>query len=156
MAADKVKQILDWLLEGARAAELAEQVLQKLCDDLSADGLPLWRVGIFVRTLHPDVLGRSFVWRPGAQVAVNNATFSILDSDDFLTSPLARLFQTGETVRRRVLNNEGVDASPFLRDLKAEGGTDYIAIPLIFTDGSRVPGAIAAADIEKLLANGGK
>jgi len=27
---------------------------------------------------------------------------------------------------------------------------------LIFTDGSRVPGAIAAADIEKLLANGGK
>jgi len=136
MAADKVKQILDWLLEGARAAELAEQVLQKLCDDLSADGLPLWRVGIFVRTLHPDVLGRSFVWRPGAQVAVNNATFSILDSDDFLTSPLARLFQTGETVRRRVLNNEGVDASPFLRDLKAEGGTDYIAIPLIFTDGS--------------------
>jgi thiol:disulfide interchange protein DsbC len=27
---------------------------------------------------------------------------------------------------------------------------------LVFTDGSRVPGAIAAADIEKLLANGGK
>jgi thiol:disulfide interchange protein DsbC len=27
---------------------------------------------------------------------------------------------------------------------------------LIFTDGSRVPGAIAAADLEKLLANGGK
>jgi thiol:disulfide interchange protein DsbC len=27
---------------------------------------------------------------------------------------------------------------------------------LVFLDGSRVPGAIAAADIEKLLANGGK
>ena len=27
---------------------------------------------------------------------------------------------------------------------------------LIFANGSRVPGAIAAADIEKLLANGGK
>jgi adenylate cyclase len=136
MAVPDVKPILDWLLEGARAAERAEQVLQKLCDDLLADGFPLWRVGVFVRTLHPDVMGRSFVWRPGTDVVVGSATFSILDSDDFLTSPLATMFQTGKTVRRRVVDGEGVEASPFLRDLRAEGGTDYIAIPLNFTDGS--------------------
>jgi adenylate cyclase len=137
MAADSIaKPLLDWLLDGARAAERPDQVLQKLCDDLSAGGMPLWRVGVFVRTLHPDILGRGFVWRPGQQVEVGTANFSILESDDFLTSPLAVVFQTGSTVRHRIVDGEGVDASPFLRDLKAEGGTDYIAIPLVFTDGS--------------------
>jgi adenylate cyclase len=136
MVPDSVKHILDWLLDGARAHERSEQVLQKLCEDLTASGLPLWRVGVFVRTLHPDVLGRSFVWRPGSDVVIATANFGILASDDFLTSPLSTLFQTGQTVRRRIVDGDGVEASPFLTDLKAEGGTDYIAIPLMFTDGS--------------------
>jgi adenylate cyclase len=136
-AADSiVKPLLDWLLDGARAAERPDQVLQKICDDLLANGVPLWRVGVFVRTLHPDILGRGFIWRPGQQVEVGTANFSILDSDDFLTSPLWTVFQTGNTVRHRIADGDGVEASPFLRNLQAEGGTDYIAIPLVFTDGS--------------------
>jgi adenylate cyclase len=43
---------------------------------------PLWRVGVSVRTLHPNVFGRSFVWRPGAGVTVGKADFDVTQSDE--------------------------------------------------------------------------
>lgn len=136
MAESGVQDVIDWLIDGARSADRSDIVLGQLCERLVKAGIPLWRVGIFVRTLHPDVFGRSFVWRPGAEVVTGVASHGITDSNEYKTSPLARLYATGETVRHRVDANEGVDESPFLQDLRKEGTTDYIAIPLVFTDGS--------------------
>jgi len=98
--------------------------------------LPLWRVGVFVRTLHPDIFGRSFVWRPGAEVVMGSANFDVLDSDEFRSSPLSVLYSTGKEVRRRLSDSAAIDNSPFLADMRQEGVTDYIAFPLHFTDGS--------------------
>jgi adenylate cyclase len=38
-----------------------QDVMTELCERLTAGGLPLWRVVIFVQTLHPQVAGRRFV-----------------------------------------------------------------------------------------------
>ena len=65
MSADRLQDIMDWLIDGARSAADPEQVLAELCDRLVALGIPIWRVAVFVRTLHPDVFGRSFIWRLG-------------------------------------------------------------------------------------------
>ena len=46
------------------------RLMADICERMVLAGLPLWRCGIFVRTLHPDVYGRNFVWRPGAEVEV--------------------------------------------------------------------------------------
>jgi adenylate cyclase len=35
-------------------------VLAELCSRLVASGIELWRVAVFVRTLHPQVMGRRF------------------------------------------------------------------------------------------------
>ena len=67
-----VSEVVEWLADGARSAPESPDVLKKLCEDLVACGIPLWRVGVFVRTLHPDVFGRSFVWRPGTDVVVES------------------------------------------------------------------------------------
>jgi adenylate cyclase len=136
MAEGSAQRIIDWLLAGAQAAEASEDLTRLLCEKLTDHGIPLWRVGIFIRTLHPDVMGRAFIWRRGSEVVVGAANHSFLQSDAFLTSPLAVMFSTGQIVRHRIADSEGVAASPFLQDLQAEGVTDYIAIPLTFTDGS--------------------
>jgi len=136
MAAHSIETIVDWLVDGARAAERAEELVQHLCEALVESGMPLWRVGVFVRTLHPDVLGRGFIWRAGTDVIVGDANFSILDSSQYLTSPLSAMFASRKPVRHRIADDEGLDASRFLRELQSEGVTDYIAIPLLFTDGS--------------------
>ena len=91
---------------------------------------------MFVRTLHPDVFGRSFIWQPDADVVTSTASFDIVESDAYRQSPLAQLFSTGKAVRHRIVDNEGLGEPPFLSDMRDEGVTDYIAIPLIFTDGT--------------------
>lgn len=158
MVAAQVQGIIAGLLDGVRGPTTAEQRIQQLCDDLVKAGLPLWRFGMFVRTLHPNVFGASFVWRHGQTVVVSTPGFDILDTDDFRTSPLLSLLQDGRPIRRRIAQGEGLDASPFLRELVAEGVTDYTAIPLIFTDGSihpsswstRAPGGFTDEQIELL------
>ena len=64
--------------------------------------MPLWRVGVFVRTLHPDIFGRNFIWKPGAEVEVGTVDFDILDTPEFKASPLAIVFREGNEVRARI------------------------------------------------------
>jgi adenylate cyclase len=130
-----LKKIADWLIDGARSAVSSPQMVAQFCERLVAAGLPLWRVGIFVRTLHPDVLGVNFIWKPGAEVVFGTADFDFLDSPEFRNSPLAIVFGEGREVRHRIDDPEG-RRFPFLDDMRMEGVTDYIALPLLATDGT--------------------
>src|SRR5438034_9010550 len=136
MAADDLGAITDWLAAGARSAPTPQKLMGDLCERLVASGLPLWRVGVFVRTLHPNVFGRSFVWRPGAGVTMATADFDVTESDEYRTSPLAVLFATGMEVRRRLTDIVTDANSLFLRDMRVDNVTDYIAMPVVFTDDS--------------------
>ena len=68
-----VQSVVQWLVHGARNAPLSQEVLTELCERLTAAGLPLWRVTVFVRTLHPEIVGRRFVWHPETGTVVTDA-----------------------------------------------------------------------------------
>jgi adenylate cyclase len=133
--ASRLEELGDWLIGGAQGAPTPNDVLNELCERLVAAGLPLWRVGIFVQTLHPDALGRAFFWRPGEDIATTVVGFDLPESDRFLKSPLAILYSSGHEVRYRLDDPES-RRFPFFDDMRAEGVTDYIALPLPFTEGS--------------------
>ncbi|MGB9116348.1 adenylate/guanylate cyclase domain-containing protein [Bradyrhizobium sp.] len=135
MNAPDLQKLTDWLIDGARSAPSPPRMMAETCERLVAAGLPLWRVGVFVRTLHPDIVGRNFIWRPGAEVAVGSANYEMLDSPEFRNSPLAIVFGEGREVRSLI---DGPDSTrfPLFDDLRSEGVTDYIALPLLNTDGS--------------------
>jgi adenylate cyclase len=135
MNAQDLKRIADWLIDGARSVVSPPLMVAEICERLVAAGLPLWRVGVFVRTLHPDILGVNFIWKPGAEVAVGSADFDLLDSPEFRNSPLAIVFGEGREVRHLIDDPES-KRFPFLDDMRAEGVTDYIALPLHATDGT--------------------
>jgi adenylate cyclase len=135
MNAQDLKRIADWLIDGARSVVSPPLIVAKICERLVAAGLPLWRVGVFVRTLHPDILGVNFIWKPGAEVAVGSADFDLLESPEFRNSPLAIVFGEGREVRHLIDDPES-KRFPFLDDMRAEGVTDYIALPLHATDGT--------------------
>ena len=135
MNAQDLKRIADWLIDGARSVVSPPLMVAEICERLVAAGLPLWRVGVFVRTLHPDILGVNFIWKPGAEVAVGSADFDLLESPEFRNSPLAIVFGEGREVRHLIDDPES-KRFPFLDDMRAEGVTDYIALPLHATDGT--------------------
>ncbi|HEX9468171.1 MAG TPA: adenylate/guanylate cyclase domain-containing protein, partial [Bradyrhizobium sp.] len=134
MNAQELKSISDWLIDGARSAGGSPQMMAEICERLVSAGLPLWRVGVFVRTLHPDLLGLNFIWRPGAEVVTGSADHSFVDSPDYKNSPLAIVFGEVREVRYR-LDDPETKRFPFFDDMRAEGVTDYIALPLLTTSG---------------------
>ena len=135
MSADRLQDIVDWLIDGARSAPEPTEKLGQLCDRLVACGIPLWRVGLFIRTLHPDVFGRSLIWRLGQAVEAGAADFTLPDTEEFQTSPVHVAIATSKMVRHRLTQNAPLH-SLVLEDLRAQGITDYVAFPLIFTDRS--------------------
>lgn len=134
--AGKVSAVADWLIGGAPTTPQLDQTLKKLCDDLCVCGIPLWRVGVFVRTLHPDFFGRAVVWRRGAGVTAQQGAHSFKASEDYRTSPILQVYKVGRPIRHRLTEPPGPDESPFFREVRAEGVTDYMAVPLAFADGS--------------------
>jgi adenylate cyclase len=131
-----IRAAAKWLTDGARSAPQPQQVLAQLCERLVACGIPLWRVAVFIRTLHPNVMGRRLVWRPGAEVETSEAPFALLDSADFLDNPIARVYETSAAIRRKLADPDCAIDFPILAELRAEGVTDYLAVPLLFTDGA--------------------
>jgi adenylate cyclase len=95
--------------------------------------VPLDRLVAFVRTLHPHVVGRSFVWHANQPVEARENTYEFLRSPEFLESPVGEVVRTGEWVRRRL--DVGDLGSNLLRDLAKEGLTEYVAAPLVFLSG---------------------
>jgi adenylate cyclase len=136
MSTREIKEIADWLIDGARSAPQPAQVLAQLSERLVACGIPLWRVAVFVRTLHPQVMGRRFIWGPGTEVEVSEAPFELLESADFLENPIAQVYATGRALRRKLTDLDCAVDFPVLSELRAEGITDYLASPLVFTDGA--------------------
>src|SRR6516164_1603514 len=135
MPSREIRAVVDWLIDGARSAPQPQQVLAELSERLAACGIPLWRVAVFVRTLHPNVMGRRFIWRPGTEIEVREAPFELLETSDFLDSTIAEVYASGMPIRRRLADADCPIDFPMLAELRDEGVTDYLASPLLFTDG---------------------
>jgi adenylate cyclase len=131
-----IRAIADWLIHGARSAARAEDVLAELCPRLVDCGVPLWRTAVFVRTPHPEIMGRRFIWLPGEAVKALTAPFETLESADFRASPMAKIYATGIPIRRRLVDSGCPIDFPILQELQVENVTDYLASPLIFSDGA--------------------
>lgn len=130
-----VQPLFDWLVDGAPGASNPQEVIARLGAELGAAGVPVERFDAFVRTLHPHVVGRSFVWVPGQPVQVHENNWAYLRSHEFLANPVAEVFQTGCEVRHVLATSSFTPPSPHLDGLVQDGFTDYIALPLRFTSG---------------------
>src|SRR5262245_990461 len=123
-----VEATVAWLVDGARSAPAPEDVLKELCERLVGTGVPLWRVAVFVRTLHPQVMGRRFLWRADEAVAVTEAVHAFTAEEAYRASPVAQVYATGVGLRRRLADPDCPLDFPILRELRDEGATDYVIL----------------------------
>jgi adenylate cyclase len=129
---DHVAELFDWLVDGAPGAKTSPEVVTRLATGLCAGGVPVDRAAAFVTTLHPNVLGRAFQWRPDEPVRVFELTQAIQQSEVFTKSPVAEIMANGREVRTRTT----ADAEyAVIRELHAEGFTDFVGLPLAFLSG---------------------
>jgi adenylate cyclase len=151
--------LLDWLLGPRAPGRTPEEAFGDLCRALRERGIAIYRVGLFVRTLHPNVAGRAYFWREDRdQVEVDSADHSWFATEDHLKSPIHAVWTMNAETRRRLADPTCPMDYPVLADLRAEGATDYVAVPLRFLSGeihvasfaSRRPGGFRDAELAAL------
>jgi len=128
--------LLGWLLRDAWEATSTGELAGRLARQLRGIGMPVARLNLLVRTLHPQVLGTTHLWTATEDVVESSdLPHAARDGERFLTSPFMLILERGGGVRRRL---EGANATldfPILRDLREQGMTDYAAMPMAFSDG---------------------
>ena len=127
---------IDWLLRTGRLAPASDDLLGGLCELLIAQGLPLERVGIHGRIIHPQMVGIRILWRRGIGSEETRYGYDTVEAG-YDTSPLKVVYESGQPLRRRLKGPPSDDDFPILPDLRADGMTDYLVTPLEQPGGQR-------------------
>ena len=138
--------VLDWLIGDARRLPDGPALLKELCIRLLEHGLPLARVSFHFRTLHPQLFGIGFYWHRGVdELRVFRAEHGIQQTALFQNSPMRVLFEGAGAVRQRLDLPSSDFAFPLFDELREQGLTDYVALPITFSDG-RIHGTTWSSD----------
>ena len=130
-ARDTIDGIAEWLVGPARHIVSGVASFDEFAWRLLAAGLPLLRVTLHVGTIHPQFLGTTMVWwrdiGETRQVLIGH---EIGDVIPYEKSPVRRVWEGRETLRRRLdLPDDQLDFD-VLFELRERGGTDYLALPI--------------------------
>jgi adenylate cyclase len=130
-AHDSFDGISEWLLGPARRIPSAASAFDEFAWRMLATGLPLLRVTLHSLTLHPQFLGTTFTWwRSTGQTVQTLIAHEVAELIPLEQNPVRRVVVVGETLRRRLDVADATLDFPILHELKVEGGTDYLALPV--------------------------
>jgi adenylate cyclase len=132
---ESAAEVVQWMLSDGRRNTRAREFGAEMCRRIVAAGIPIWRGFCFVATLHPEILAAAYIWnREEADAMRVVAGHDLGNSLEFIDSPIAVVRRTRETLRRRLCDSDCPLDFSVLQQLKAEGGTDYVAIPMVRSD----------------------
>ena len=132
---NKIESICDWVQNLATQEftfqQLADGVANKLCDS----GVPLLRLHLTVRIVHPIYSGTAVTWNREGEIDLNSFTPADGQSDDWMQSPLRYMLENGMYEYHHVFDEEGRNEPfPLFNELKGRGGTSYFANITAFGD----------------------
>ncbi len=144
-----------FVTEAYRITDTAELVAAA-GEQLVLSGIPLYRLAYFQLTLHPEFAGKGYMWRRGRGVETGTRPHGDNQDSEYRDNPLPPVLEQQKTVRVRLDRVE--PQSPLLRQLKEEGATDYVALPLLFTTGhvdalsvvSDAPDGFSMSDLDRM------
>lgn len=138
--------IAAWLVNEARDLADTKTVIGGFAHRLVAAGFPIHRLFLSVRTLHPQVVAIGYQWRRGDTVPSETPREYGLDREEiYLTSPIKPIHDGVSEIRRRLGDPGSPRDYPILVELQAEGVTDYLILPVRFSE-ARINAISVATD----------
>lgn len=126
----------DWAMRDAWLATTARELTAQLGDACARSNIPLMRLHVGVWTLHPQLVGTSYTWIRGQpEVEVAHTPRGMLQEESYLKSPERFVSEGLGGVRQRLDDDDPEFQFPIMQKLRDDGGTDYVAMPLWFSDG---------------------
>jgi adenylate cyclase len=132
-----LRAVVTWILSEGRLIAQPTRLVEGLIQALHAAGAPIDRYTLGVGTLHPHIAAWSVTWH----AKTGRVDYALRDrgvfmSDSYLGGPVQIVRERGEIVRRR-LDDIGPEDHALYHDLVGEGMTDYLGLPMVFSDGHR-------------------
>ncbi len=112
-----------------------------------------------VETLHPLFFGYALRWwKAQRRTEYAMARHEMRETPLYQASPIARCFAEGEPIRRRIDREAASSDFPILADLRAQGITDYLVLPIrgarqrrhVGTFATDRPGGFTDAEVAEL------
>jgi adenylate cyclase len=127
---DSLNRIESWLVEAGLAGATETALLHGFCERCRGAGIPLSRAALIVDTLHPTHEGHVFRW-PGDSVERPAVTeYGPTNVGEaaarWEASPFFHLVTTGGSELRRRIGGGETEDFAILREMEAEGQTDYL------------------------------
>jgi adenylate cyclase len=130
----RADEINGWLLREGRFAADTGELLSSLAEKYIEAGVPLARATTHIRTLHPEFRGVMRLWRRGETLEEITPRHGIENTPSYKSSPVEWVTRSGQWLDRQI-NAEAIREMPMLGQLKAQGFTHYLMIPMPFSDG---------------------
>ncbi len=153
--------MLDWLQNEGRFVPSVAELVANLNEKMVACGMPLYRTMVILRTLHPLFMSEGYSWNADSgKVEMFESSHQMLSKDVYLASPVRAIFEGSPGIRRRIGDPDCPRDFPILDDLAEKGVTDYLMLPLRFSDGrnyaaswsTRAPDGFSDGQVERLTA----
>ncbi len=128
--------ICAWLIGHARLISVDSVYLNAFGERLVEAGLPVKRVSTGIPTLHPQLFSVLGLWEQGK--GTSGRDFRMLPETRHLfdNSPLKIVYEEGRPVRCSLEDPPVEGEFSVLADLRSDGLTDYVVMPLPFSDGT--------------------
>lgn len=135
-APDYACPVYDWIENFARYTDSISHLIEQVGIRFRDCGLPLTRLSVILRTLHPQIAVTGYAWN-GKTGAMDEFTgdHESQSSQSYQRSPVRQIFEGSPGIRRRLVDPNTPRDFPILDDLDAEGTTDYLILPVPFSDG---------------------
>lgn len=128
--------LVDWLMRGAAEAATPQDFLETLGRKMEESGIAIYRMAAMIWSLHPMIAGKNYIWhRDTDEITTRTPTYELQNMPQFVNSPMRHVSQGLGGIRQKLDVPEDEMQFPIMRDLKAEGATDYVAMPLFFSNG---------------------
>ena len=131
MTEAEIAKLATWLAKAGLEGRTETALVEGFCSRALAGGLPLSRAMVLIDTLHPIHEGRAFRWerdKPEATLTEYGRTAEGEAAERWRTSPLYRLWTSGEPLLRLRLTAETEAEFPSMAELREAKLTDYVAI----------------------------
>ena len=129
--------VVEWLLNEGWTVTDSTTLIEGLAVRLVAQGVPLTRLLVFIHSMQPQAEGVRYTWiRDNGCAESCSAPHNVTETGTFPEKPVFAIAEdTKALIRRRLdIPNPRLDY-PILKDLLAAGATDYVALPLVFSEG---------------------
>jgi adenylate cyclase len=134
---ERVTAISRWLIAEARLSLAPLELIDRFCRELVELGVPLWRLRAGQRLANPLASAWGVIWtRDGSGTHEYVVARTMLSTGAYFGSPFQYVVEGRQTFRRRLVDLDPERDHAVLHEMAAAGGTDYLAVPLEYGDGS--------------------